>query len=320
MRIKLIYDIKQRKRASTLLTLASTEIEAAKLLIDSKLFRETVIHLYFGAFYISQAFLCEHISLRPSHKAVDTQLHRVYGRSKVFPKRYLKLHSVLHKLRTEISYKSPHSPEPSKIIKHSKSLREYYNLAKRSIAKISYDDILRDILNDNPNIIKDFSLDIYCPITYRHHTRITIWFPPFYLDVFKCEKLTKHAKGFLKKLRVKKHDDYVAGLNSKLDQYNNNHLLMFDIDSFDVEVETTLKNYGGILLKSGRGFHFIGNHVIQGYKEWVRALKKVIRHPVLKDRVDKDHILISLQRGYSTLRITKSSLKQEPPQFFKEFK
>ena len=315
---KLNYDIKQRKKASTFLALTSNEIEAAELLIEKELFRQAVVHLYFASFYISQALLCKNLKSNPTHAAVDSELHRIYGRKVEFPKRYIKLHSNLHKLRTEINYRSAHTPEPSKIKKYCKFIKAYFNFARLCVDEINFDDILRDIVNDNGKKIRDFSIDIYCPKTYSHHVRYTAWFPPFYLAIFNCEKLTRRVKILLKDLRVKNHQNYVAGLNSKVDQYSDLHLLMIDIDSVDTTVEETLKKYGGILIKSGRGFHFLGRNIITGRKEWVKILRGILRNPILKSRVDRKHIAISLNRGYSTLRITTSPLKLTRPQFFKE--
>lgn len=315
---KLSYDIKQRKRASTLFALALTEIEAAEVLIQKELFRECVVHLYFASFYISQALLCQYVKARPSHKQVDSELHRMYGRKRKFPRRYLKLHSILHSLRTEINYRSAHTPEPIKVKKYFSFIGLYFKFASKAILEIDFDDILRDIVNDNKDKIHDFSIDIYCPKTYLHHVRFTTWFPPFYLEVFKCERLTRRVKGLLRDLRVKNSSSYVGGFNSKLDQYSDKHLLMLDIDSLDPAVEVTLKKYGGILFKSGRGFHFLGRQVIDGRKEWERILRKALYNKVLKSRIDKKHIEISLKRGYSTLRITTSALKPIRPHFFKE--
>ena len=316
---KLSLNIKQRKKASTLLVLASTEIEAIDVLLNNNLFREAVVHLYFASFYISHALFCHKLPSRPSHNNVENQLHHVYGRKKTFPRRYVKLHSMLHKLRTEIDYRSSHSPEPSKLKIFFKQITAFYKFAYKVIPEIQNDDILQDILDNNQDKIKDFSIDIYCPKTYFHHTRITVWFPPFYLKIFRTTNVVSHTKIFLKKLKIKNSQNYVAGLNSKLDQYSDRHLLMFDIDSIDAEVEATLKKIGGLLLKTGRGFHFIGKNVIEGGKEWTTTLKKTLRDPVLKQRIDKKHIAISLQRGYSTLRITGSPSKPIIPQFFKEF-
>jgi len=316
---KLKYNIKQRKRASTFFALTSTELEAAHALIEKQLFREAVVHLYFASFYTSQALLCRHLSTKASHKAVDSTVHRVYGRKKEFPKRYLKIHSQLHKLRTELHYRSAHTPEPTKIEKNYRMILSYYKFARKSVSEIEFDDILRDIVADNQGKIKDFSLDIYCPKTYFHHVRFTAWFPPFYLDIFKVKKITNYTKIILRKLKVKNNQNYVGGLNSKLNQYSDVHLLMLDIDSLDATVEARLKKFGGILFKSGRGFHFLGKYIIKTRKEWIKTLRNVLRDHVLRDRIDRKHIVISLQRGYSTLRITTSPLKTQYPRFFKEF-
>ena len=171
---------------------------------------------------------------------------------------------------------------------------------------------------ENKNIIKDFSYDIYCPKTYSHHTRITFWQPPFYQDLHKPETLARHAKKMLKGLKVKRVKDYVVGLNSRLDQYSPIHLLMLDIDTLDSSVESELKKVGGILLRSGRGIHFIGNKLLKQQNKWEAELKRIRKNRIFKDYIDKDHIDISLQRGYSTLRITSSPAKPRVPVFYKE--
>jgi uncharacterized protein (UPF0332 family) len=312
------YNIKQRKRASTLLALSETELEASRVLLEHRLFREAVVHLYFTSFYLSHALLCHKLNANPSHNAVESHLHREYGRRRWFPNRYVRCHSRLHQLRNEIDYRSAHTPEPSLLLKELKTVQSFTKYASKLVPAVSYDLILRSIAEENPGKVFDFSVDVYCPKTYSHHTRITAWFPPFYLDIFNTSRLASIVKDALARLKVSKSAQYVAGINSKLDQYGDKHLLMIDIDSFDAEVESTLRRIGGILFKSGRGYHFIGSKVIESDKARKKALRRALRHPVLKDRIDKKHIAISLKRGYSTLRITDSSVKPTIPRFFKE--
>lgn len=317
---KLDYDIKQRKRASTLIALASTEIEAINALIEKELFREAVIHLYFASFYLSHALLLKDLTkTNPSHDAVDCALHKVYGRKIFLPKRYIKMHSRLHNLRTDVSYRSAHTPETGEIIKYAKQLGFYSRFVSSCIVEIDFPDILRDILEDNPDKIKDFSIDIYCPKTYSHHVRFTLWFPPFYLNIFNLKNLFKQMRQVLQRNHVKNHGNYVAGLNSRLNQYEEMQLLMIDIDSISVDVESRLSKIGGILLKSGRGYHFIGRKILSSRTEWTKALRGIMRDRSLRHRADKKHIKISLQRGYSTLRVTSSPAKPARPMFFKEF-
>lgn len=179
-------------------------------------------------------------------------------------------------------------------------------------------DLLRGISEENPHKIRDFSFDIYCPKTYAHHTRLTFWQPPFYLGIFGVSQMVKGAARLLRGLRVRRSRDYVVGLNSRVNQYKDNHLIMIDIDTVNPAVESALKPIGGMMLKSGRGYHFIGRKVVLGVQNWRRQMKSLMRHKTLKLHVDKDHIEISLLRGYSTLRVTASPVKPTVPYFYKE--
>ena len=166
--------------------------------------------------------------------------------------------------------------------------------------------------------LRDFSFDIYCPKTYSHHTRLTFWQPPFYLDIFGVDQIAKHAVEVLGKLRVRRNKDYVVGLNSKVNQYKDDHLIMVDIDAVNPAVESALKPIGGVLLKSGRGYHFISRKIVSGASIWRKEMRNLLHNPALKQHIDKDHIEISLRRGYATLRVTSSPVKPTVPYFYKE--
>jgi hypothetical protein len=190
--------------------------------------------------------------------------------------------------------------------------------ALKVVPRVEVVDLLKGIAEDNPNKIKDFSFDIYCPKTYSHHTRLTFWQPPFYLDIYGVPKIVKGAVRFLRGLKVRRSSDYVVGLNSRVNQYKDDHLIMADIDTVNPAVEAALKPIGGILLKSGRGFHFIGRKIVSGPKAWQKEMRSLSRNKALKANLDKDHIEISLRRGYSTLRVTASPVKPTVPYFYKE--
>lgn len=312
------YTYRQKKRASTLRSLSQTEFEAAAVLIDKGLYREAVVHMYFTCFYLTQALLVHRVNAKVSHKALESMFHKEYGRSPVFPRRYVELHSALYLLRTSVDYRTVHVPSPSALKRRLRHLQGYVNFAARHVPSVETLDLLRDVYESNKGVVKDVSYDVYCPKTYSHHTRITFWQPPSYLAIYGPDELSRHAKGLLSALKVRRVSDYVVGVNSKLDQYRPLHLLMLDMDSFDSEVEAVLKSIGGILLKTGRGFHFIGNEVIDGQKKWSSLMTKLRRHPILKKCLDMAHIEISLKRGYATLRVTASSAKPVVPVFFKE--
>lgn len=315
---KLAYTPIQKKRASTLMALGLSEFEAASKLIDTGLYREAVVHLYFTCFYTSQAVLCHVLKGRVSHEHLETQLHKTYGRSSSFPRRYVRLHGRLHLQRNQFNYHSTHTPDPDVLKTQIKSLKAYIQFALKVVPRVEVCDFLKSLIAENSGRIKDFSFDVYCPKTYSHHTRLTFWQPPFYLDVFGVKHIAQQASEMLHKLRVKKSKDYVVGLNSRVNQYKDDHLLMVDIDAVNPAVESALKPLGGTLLKSGRGFHFIGRQIILGRKEWHRAMSKLLRLKTLKSHLDRDHVEISLKRGYSTLRITASPVKPQVPYFYKE--
>lgn len=316
--LKLEYSYKQKKRASTLMSLALSELEASVTLVERELCREALVHMYFCCFYATQALLVTHVSAKPSHKNLEAQLHKHYGKSKSFPRRYVEIHTLLHSLRIQFNYNVTYSPQPKLIQQKLRVLQAYVSFAFRSVPTLGTTDLLAAILAENPGKINDFSYDIYCPKTYSHHTRLTLWQPPFYLDIFSVAQVQTQARRMLQNLRVKRPNDYVVGINSRLDQYGGNHLVMLDIDSLDASVESSLSKLGGVLLKSGRGFHFIGRKVVEGQREWEKMMRQLKRGKELKDYLDHDHIDVSLRRGYATLRVTSSKVKPQIPVFFKE--
>jgi uncharacterized protein (UPF0332 family) len=300
------------------MALGTSERDAAEKLIAAGLYREAVVHLYFTCFYVSQAVLCHVISANPSHNHLQTQLHKTYGRNRDFPRRYIKLHVLLHEERNEFDYRTTHAPDPNVLKKQLAALTSYVAFAISVVPRVEVLDLLRSISEENPDTIKDFSFDIYCPKTYSHHTRLTFWQPPFYLGIFGVAQIITGATRLLRGLRVRRSVDYVVGLNSRVNQYKDDHLIMIDMDAVDPAVESALKPIGGILLKTGRGYHFIGRKVISGMQNWRRMMRSILRHKTLKSYVDKNHIEISLRRGYSTLRVTKSPVKPTVPYFYKE--
>lgn len=316
---KIFFNPQQKKRASTLLALGVSESEAAGNLIEAGLFREAVVHLYFTCFYISQALLCHVLRQgQNKHEHVEAAFHKEYGRKPWFPKRYLKLHSLLHKQRTQYNYKTTHTPDPGMLKSQYKSVLSYVGFASKVVPQVEIGDVLKSIIADNPDKVKDYSFDLYCPRTYSHHTRLTFWQPPFYLSIFGVKKMQQYGAELLRKLRVRKSPDYVIGLNSKVNQYRDDHLLMIDIDAVNPAVESVLKPLGGVLLKSGRGYHFIAKRIISGRSEWHRAMKKLLRSKALKPHIDRAHVELSLKRNYSTLRVTASPVKPQIPSFYKE--
>lgn len=179
-------------------------------------------------------------------------------------------------------------------------------------------DLLREIASIHRHVARDLSFDIYCPKSYSHHFRFTMWLPPdsviFEVDI---SQLIEQARLFAGYLESERNSDYAIGLNSRVNQYAEKHLLMLDLDSIDEPAIERLGDYGGYLLKSGRGYHFIGKTLISSRAEWEQTLRDLGRIPELKPHIDDSHIDMSLKRGYSTLRILESPAKPQRPMMIK---
>lgn len=175
-------------------------------------------------------------------------------------------------------------------------------------------DLVKEIAAIHGGRIRDLSFDIYCPKTYAHHLRLTMWLPPetviFDLD---AQRLVEHARSFVGGLEADRNEEYAIGLNSRVDQYSDHHLLMLDFDSVDDGAIERLRERGGYLLKSGRGYHFIGKTLIPSQEQWAAALRAIQETPELRDHIDDSHIGMSLKRGYSTLRVLESPAKPQRP-------
>ena len=303
----------QKKRASTLLAIAQSAFEAAGSLFKEHLYKDAAVHLEAACSYASNAVLVHRLKSKPSPKVLGATLRRVYGRHKSFPGRYIDLQARLHQMRADLRL---HAPSRKAVKKELEVLGLYLKFIFKVVPRWEIKDILEGIVEGEAQV-QDLSFDVYCPKTYVHHVRATIWQPPYYLDIFSHQSIVAQIKGAFAALGVSKNEDYVIGLNSRVDQYADNHLLMLDIDGIHPQAESALKKVGGILLRSGRGYHFIGDRIISGRRNWERALKRLMKEPRLRKYLDKEHVKISLNRGYSTLRISSSKIKPVTPYFYK---
>lgn len=195
-----------------------------------------------------------------------------------------------------------------------KALRPGDSTNNNLIDQISSFDLIKEIISIHKRLVKDVSFDVYCPKMYTHHLRFTLWLPPEkILYEMDFPEFIEHSRSLAGILETEKSEDYVIGLNSRVDQYSERHLLMLDLDSIDQALMDELKNYGGYLIKSGSGYHFIGDTIYQNVQDWKDSLLKISEEPVFNSHIDKRHVDLSLRRGYSTLRIVGSPLKPYRP-------
>ena len=173
--------------------------------------------------------------------------------------------------------------------------------------RLPIERIIKPLLGQGTQIA-DLSFDIYCPRSYKHHTRLTIWMPRILANGDHVSQALKVGRDMLRACGVKEVDPYVIGINSRVNQYKEQHLLMLDFDNISYEqlpLERLMAE-PGVLLRTESGYHFLGLRLYDQV-QWKERLTS------FRGLASDEHIDLSLQRGYGTLRMTASSRKPFAP-------
>lgn len=308
----------QKRKASTQLALAWSQLESAGALLRVDQYREAVVHMYFACFYGSQALLMDRLG-KVTHEHVERQLHKSFKERGLPPQTYVQVHSKLHNLRNEVDYRVTYVPDSDLVKREIKRVSRYLKWISGVVPRIDLTELIANLASDAEVEIEDVSYDVYPPSAYYEvGPRLTLWLPLKKLQELSPEAIRRAAERLLTAVGIFDGNEYAVGINSKLNQYEPVHMLMLDIDEPTGDVEHELSKIGGLLIKTRRGFHFIGRTLIAGQAKWEKELRRIRRHPKLKKMIDHDHIDMSLTRGYSTLRLTETTAKPFVPFFFKE--
>jgi hypothetical protein len=243
-----------------------------------------------------------------SHRAIIRNFGLKWVNSGKIPSTYGKLLSDLFDKRDKADYGEYISTLEKDVSKYVKKVEKFLKKARKIVPVVTFCEILK-IINDGlagNKIVRDFSFDIYCPKSYYHHVRFTFWSPKGRITDKWLEKLLFCTKNTLKSLRVKESDDYVLGFNSRVNQYEEQHLVMLDFDDISSMDYTYFNNEPGFLFRTKNGFHFIGSNLYH-IKEWKKRMKKFSKV------ASRQHYDLSMKRGYATLRITASNRKPYKP-------
>lgn len=163
------------------------------------------------------------------------------------------------------------------------------------------------LVEENPTI-RDFSFDIYCPKSYFHHTRFSVWIPKGRISDRCLNRLLNSSVQAIRALGVREAREYVLGLNSRVNQYAEHHLLMLDFDDISTLPYGEISEEPGFFFRTESGFHFIGSRLYT-YSEWQKRMR------VYAKIASKQHCDLSLKRRYGTLRLTASSRKPMRPAY-----
>jgi len=299
---------KHIERAHWWLAKAIDTLAEAKLLIPSGQTRLGARNrLFYSVHHTARALLVLIGNNSKTHTTIINQFGLEWVQKREFPATYGRLLNTLCKDRDRADYGEYVPTFQSDVERLAQQVENFINRARRTIPPVSTAKILSLLVNTNPEI-RDFSFDIYCPKSYYHHTRFTVWCPKGRLTDSWLKTLLNMMVKTLRALKVKNSKLYVIGFNSRINQYEPKHILMLDFDDMSTLPKDKFKDEPGFFFRTGSGFHFIGERLYD-YDKWKRRMKSFL--PL----ASKKHYELSMKRGYATLRLTASPRKPFAPAY-----
>jgi len=229
------------------------------------------------------------------------------------PRSYTKMLTNLLKDREAIDYEGALENDEEIAKSYSRRVGNLLKVIRKNTPLLLYPEFIKEILNKHSTVLA-VEFDYYCPKAYIHKERIQFQIKKESYSANYIRKLIKAGSASTHLIRASRKDDYVLGWNNRLGQSGDGYLLFLDIDENDEgKVKASLKDRKGWLFKSGGGFHFIGEEILASKEMWLHRFTKAARSKKLKKLIDKKHLDFSVRRGYSTLRITSSDVKNFIP-------
>lgn len=266
-----------------------------------------VNRLYYTVHHVAVAMLRLVGNSAKNHDAIRGQFGKEWITRRGFPPRYGRLLSVLYKQREKADYGEYVPTYLRDVQRHISFVRMFIERAWKEIPPVSTAHILDLLVADNPRI-RDFSFDVYCPKSYYHHTRLTFWVPKGRITDITLRDMLSGAIKTRERLSVSEARDYVLGLNSKVNQYAEQHLLMLDFDNVSTLPYASLTGEPGFFFRTQSEFHYIGAKLYAA-PAWRKKMRKFSK------LASRQHCELSLKRGYGTLRLTASSRKPTKPAY-----
>ena len=263
--------------------------------------------LYYSAHHTAVALLRLIGNRAKSHTAIRSEFGKQWVKQRSFPARYGKVLTTLSTERQKADYGEYVPTLLSDLKKHEAVVEAFIKRAQKEIPPISTNKILSMLVHENSKI-RDFSFDMYCPKSYFHHTRFTVWCPKGRVTDVWLSKLLNAQRRTLRALSVLEAKDYVLGLNSRVNQYAEEHLVMLDFDDQSSLPAHQFKSEPGFFFRTHSGFHFIGSK-LYSLKEWKAKMRRYSRI------ASRQHVDLSMKRGYATLRLTSSPRKPMAPAY-----
>ena len=302
------YTVKSVEQAHRWIAKAFDALAEAHALIPSGRTRLGAYNrLYYSAHNTAVALLRLIGNSSKKHRGIISAFGKEWVLRRGFPARYGKVLKTLYGDREKADYGEYVPTTLKDLDKYDATVQAFILRAQKEIPPISTDNILSVLVHENPNI-RDFSFDIYCPKSYFHHTRFTAWCPKGRMTDTWLRKLLNSNRRTLQALSVPEANDYVLGLNSRVNQYASEHLILLDFDDLSTFPYEKFKGEPGFFFRTHSGFHFIGSK-LYGLTEWKAKMRDFSKI------ASRQHFDLSMKRGYATLRLTSSPRKPAVPAF-----
>lgn len=306
---------KQKARAAECLAIAYSHYGIGLKMIKSGDYAFSIPRFYYAAFFSAQASCLELCRKGSTHSYWNGQFNKHFGRGGGWvPRSYTKMLNTLFDLRAEVDYNGTLANDKNQAIKYKKQVGLLLKKVRNNTPLLLYPEFIKEFLAKNKTILA-LEFDYYCPRSYIHKERIQFQIQAeLYQEKTTTKRLTKAGKQGIKIIKASRKADYVLGWNSRLGQNADAYILFLDIDNNDeATVKASLKKRKGWLFKTGSGYHFIGKDIYVSSKQWQYRLKQAVSSKQLKSLIDKKHVEFSEKRGYSTLRIDSSPIKDFVP-------
>ena len=302
------YTPKAVERAHHWIAKAIDTLAEARALIPSGQTRlGAYSRLYYSTRHTAVALLRLIGNRTTNHKAIISEFEKQWTKQRSFPVRYGKELKTLFTERGKADYGEYIPTTLRNLERRAAVVEAFIKRAQKEIPPISIAEILSILVRENSKI-RDFSFDMYCPRSYFHHTRFTAWCPKGRVTDAWLDKLLNAHRRTLKTLRVPEAKDYVLGLNSRVNQYAEEHIIMLDFDDQSSLPFHEFKSEPGFFFRTYSGFHFIGSKLYR-LKEWKTKMRRYSRI------ASRQHFDLSMKRGYATLRLTSSPRKPVVPAY-----
>lgn len=304
----------QKSRAAECLGMSYSHFNSAQILIRGKGYAAAVAQLYFSAFFAAQAACVEHGGRSKKHSYWVGLFNKKFGEGRGWiPRLYPKLLNKLYEEREATDYAGTLSNDEDTATRYELGVKNLVKKVRDNTPLLLYPDFIIDFLEKNIGVLA-VEFDYYCPKAYIHKERVQLQVQAKKYNPKYINKIIRSGELAIATVDASRKNDYVLGWNNRLGQSGDGYLLFLDIDESDEgKVRSALKDRKGWLFKSGEGFHFIGKEVLSSERLWLHRFKQAAKSRKLKNLVDEKHIDFSIRRGYSTLRVTRSEVKDFVP-------